>query len=161
MAKKLEGMLENLMTIQERQLNSDELVKARIAKTEQIVLGLATKFDSQDTRISTLEEDVINLKWNEEITDEQATAIRNKVQQRVSKILDYPNGDSDIYYQTFISNIYAYLRKSHNLGSKITTTKKKHFDTVIRGIDAWAPNIQELKARKDKRDEARRRLKNE
>ncbi len=155
MAKKLEDMIQNLALIQERQLGSDDLVRARMAKTESIVLGLSQEVNDNSTNINRLSSRVDNLEWNSEITDEQATAIISKVKARVSKVLDYPNGDSDIYYRTFIANMYAYLRQSFNLGSKIRTTRKKHYDTVMKGISAWHPDIQELKNKKDKRDKAR------
>lgn len=154
MSRQLEEMIQDLVQIQERQLGADELVRARIAKNESLILGLAQQYEQHDTKITTLEDRMSNYELNEEITDEQSKAIRSRAQARVCQILDYPNGDSDKYYQTFIQNLYAYLRRSHGLGSKINTTKKRHFDTVMRGIEAWHPNVQELKARKDKRDKA-------
>lgn len=152
----LEDMLAKVLNIQERALISDELVKARINKNERLIGALSKDFENIQTDVEKVKLDIENVKYNEEITDEQATAIRRKVQGRVSKVLGYPEGDSEIYYQTFISNIYAYLRNSHNLGSKIATTKKKHFDTVMDGIDAWYPNIEELKRKKDIRDRVRK-----
>lgn len=94
------------------------------------------------------------LENNEEIEDEKVREIQARIKQRVSKVLDYPNGDSARYYQTFISNIYAYLRHSHCLGSRTATTKKKHYDTVLLGIETWYPNIQELKDRRNKNNKS-------
>ena len=155
MAKKLEDMMENLMVIQENQMYSDELVRARIAKNENIILGLAEQFQNHDSEIFNLKDRMDNLELNEEITDEQVREIQMRIKQRVTKILDYPNGDSDKYYQTFISNIYAYLRNNYSLGSRAATTKKKHYDTVMRGIEAWYPDVKELKEKKDKRNAAK------
>lgn len=155
MSRELQNMIQNLALIQKKQLGSDDLIRARMAKTESMILGLSQEVGDNSTNITRLTGRVDDLEWNSEITDEQATAITSKVKARVSKILDYPNGDSDIYYRTFIANMYAYLRQSFNLGSKIRTTRKKHYDTVMKGISAWHPDIEELKNKKDKRDKAR------
>lgn len=152
MGKNLEGMMENLMVIQRSQMSSDELVKARIAKNENLILGMAKQYEDHDVKITSITDRMDNLELNEEITDEQVRTIQEMVKARVSKILDYPNGDSSKYYRTFISNLYSNLRHSYNLGSKVATTRKKHYDTVMKGIEAWHPNIGELKSRKDKRD---------
>src|SRR5699024_7324842 len=137
---------------QKNQMSSDELVKARIAKTEGIVLGLANQYQEHDREIIDIKDRMDNLELNEEITDEQVRIIQARIKQRVSKVLNYPSGNSSKYYRIFIANIYSTLRNNHSLGSKTATTKKKHFDTVIRGIDAWHPDIQALKDRKDKLD---------
>lgn len=155
MARKLEDMMENLMVMQENQLSSDELIRARMVKSERIITTLSHKYDEHDIELNEVKHRMDNLELNEEITDEQVREIQARVKQRVTKVLNYPNGDSDKYYQTFISNIYAYLRNNYSLGSRTATTKKKHYDTVMRGIEAWHPNIQELKDRRDKRDLAK------
>lgn len=152
MATNLENMMENLMVVQKRSMESDELVKARIAKNESLVLGLAKQYESHDLAITLIKDRMDNLELNEEITDEQVRTIQSSIKARVSKVLDYPNGDSARYYRTFMSNIYAHLRHSCQLGSKTATTKKKHYDTVMRGIEAWHPDVQALKDRKDKKD---------
>ena len=152
MSKNLKEMIGELAVIQKNQMSSDELVKARLASNENIIKGLVVQYENHDNQISTIKDRMDNLELNEEITDEQVRTIQARIKERVSRVLDYPNGDSEKYYQTFISNIYASLRHSYSLGSRTATTKKKHYDTVMRGIEAWHPNIQELKARKDKRD---------
>ena len=83
---------------------------------------------SENTRLKNnwgLKIEWTTLKLNEEITDEQVREIQSRIKSRVTKILNYPNGDSDRYYQTFISNIYGYLRNNYSLGSRTATTKKK------------------------------------
>lgn len=154
MSKNLKEMIGELAVIQKNQMSSDELVKARLASNENIIKGLVIQYENHDTQISAIKDRMDNLELNEEITDEQVRTIQARIKERVSKVLNYPNGDSEKYYQTFISNIYANLRHSYSLGSRTATTKKKHYDTVMRGIEAWHPNIQELKARKDKRDKS-------
>lgn len=155
MVRKLEDMMENLMTIQERQLSSDELVKARIAKNENLILGLAKQYENHDLQIISLKDRMDDLELNEEITDEQVRTIQSRIKARVSKVLDYPNGDSSRYYRIFIADIYSFLRNNYSLGSKTATTRKKHYDTAMKGIEAWHPNIQELKDKKDKLDESK------
>lgn len=152
MATNLETMMGDLMIIQKNQMGSDELVKARITKTENIVTGLVRQYQNQGTEVVELKDRMNNLELNEEITDEQVRTIQSRVKARVSRVLGYPNGDSVRYYPIFIANIYACLRHSHSLGSRTATTRKKHFDTVMKGIEAWHPNVQELKERKDKLD---------
>lgn len=154
MSKNLKEMIGELAVIQKNQMSSDELIKARIAKSEGVINSLASVYENHDIQISNIENRMDNLELNEEITDEQVRTIQARIKKRVSNVLDYPNGESEKYYQTFISNIYANLRHSYSLGSRTATTKKKHYDTVMRGIEAWHPNIQELKARKDKRDKS-------
>lgn len=155
MAQNLEGMMENLMVLQERQLNSDELAKARIESNGRLIKQLAKEYENHDTEIVNIKDRMDNLELNEEITDEQVRTIQSRVKRRVSEVLNYPHGDSNKYYKTFIGNLYACLRHSYSMGSRTATTKKKHFDTVMRGIEAWHPDIQKLKDRKDKRDRAK------
>lgn len=155
MNENLQDMIKDLAVMQKNQMSSDELVKARIAKNEMMIVGLAKQYENHDTVILNIKDRMDNLELNEEITDEQVREIQTRIKGRVTKILNYPNGDSDRYYQTFISNIYGYLRNNYSLGSRTTTTKKKHYDTVMKGIEAWHPDVQELKNRKDKRDEVK------
>lgn len=152
MARKLEDMMQDLMVIQKNQMSSDELIRARMTKTETIVLGLAGEFGDLKTNVFNITDRVDNLEFNSEITDEQVNVIQGRVKARVSKVLDYPNGDSSKYYRIFIADIYSFLRNNHSLGSKTATTRKKHYDTVMKGIEAWHPDIQALKDRKDKLD---------
>lgn len=152
MAVHLEDMLQELMVIQKNQMGSDELFKARIAQTESVVVGLVKQYDNQDGKIISLTDRMDNLELNEEITDEQVRTIQSSIKSRVSKVLGYPSTEAKKYYRTFSSNLYAHLRHSHNMGSKTATTRKKHYDTVMKGIEAWHPNVQELKDRKDRLD---------
>lgn len=50
MAARLEDMLEGVLKIQERQLSSDELVRARLVKSENLVMQLASQFENHDTK---------------------------------------------------------------------------------------------------------------
>ena len=152
MARKLEDMMQDLMVIQKNQMGADELIRARISKTESIVLGLAQQFESQGTEIVEIKDRMDNLELNEEITDEQVRTIQGRIKKRVSEVLDYPNGDSPRYYRTFIADIYSNLRNNYQLGSRTATTRKKHYDTVMKGIEAWRPDVQALKDKKDKVD---------
>lgn len=152
MAKNLEEMMQNLMVIQKNQMGADDLVRARLGKTENIVLGLAKQYENHEGKIISIADRMDNLELNEEITDEQVRTIQSAIKSRVSKILNYPNSDSRKYYRTFISNIYSHLRHACNLGSRTATTRKKHYDTVMKGIEAWHPNVQDLKDRKDRLD---------
>lgn len=152
MARKLEDMMQDLMVIQKNQMGADELIRARISKTESIVLGLAQQFEDQGTKLVNIEDRMDNLELNEEITDEQVRTIQSRIKKRVSEILDYPNGNSPKYYRTFIADIYSNLRNNYQLGSRTATTRKKHYDTVMKGIEAWRPDIQALKDKKDKVD---------
>lgn len=154
MARKLEDMMENLMVIQKNQMSSDELVKARIAKNEDLILGLVKQYDRHDSRLSTVEDEIQDLKLNEEITHEQNREFKEKAHSRVHKIIDYNKEPQ--YFQIFIRDLYRYLRQNHQLGNPIATTRKKHYDTVMKGIEAWHPDVQALKDRKDKLDESRR-----
>jgi len=153
MARKLEDMMQDLMVIQKNQMGADELIRVRMARTESIVLGLAQQFEDQGTEIVSIKDRMDNLELNEEITDEQVRTIQSRVKKRVSEVLDYPNGDSPKYYQIFIKNLYTVLKAKHSMGSKTATTRKKHYDTVMKGIEAWHPDMQALKDRKDKLDE--------
>lgn len=150
MAERLENMMEDLMVIQKNQMTADELVKARLVKNENLILGLAKKYEGQDIRLVNVEDEIENLKLNEEITHEQNREIKQFAHSRVNKMLNYPAEAK--YFQTFIMNLYGYLRRNSQLGNPIAITRKKHYDTVMKGIESWRPNIQELKDRKDKRD---------
>lgn len=152
MERNLAKMMEELMVIQGNQMSSDELVKARLSNNENIILGLVKQFENQNTEVFSLKDRMDNLEWNEEITDEQVRTIQAAIKSRICKLLNYPNNGAKKYYRTFSSNLYAHLRHNCNMGSKTATTRKKHYDTVMKGIEAWHPNVQELKDRKDRLD---------
>ena len=153
MNENLQEMIKDLVVIQKNQMGSDELVKARIAKNEDLILGLVKQYDRQDSRLSVVEDEIQDLKLNEEITHEQNREFKEKAHSRVHKVIDYNKEPQ--YFQIFIMDLYRYLRQNHQLGNPIAITRKKHYDTVMKGIEAWHPDVQELKDRKDKRDEAK------
>ena len=153
MARRLEDMMENLMVVQQNQMSSDELIRARISKNENIIMSLAKQFEGQDIRITTIEDRIENIELNEEITHEQNREIKLKANRRVSEMLDLPRETK--YYQIFIMNLYGYLRRNYQLGSPIAITRKKHYDTVMKGIETWSPDTQILKDKKDNIDKFR------
>lgn len=148
---KIENALEKVLQIQENSLTTNELIKAKIVQHDNKINSLSLQFGNIEDDMEMMRGDIADLKLNEEITHEQNREIKQFAHARVNKMLNYPAEAK--YFQTFIMNLYGYLRRNSQLGNPIAITRKKHYDTIMKGIEAWHPNIQELKDRKDKRDE--------
>jgi hypothetical protein len=101
------------------------------------------------------------MKLSYEITDTQKDIILDNAKRRVMEILSYDEDNVARYFRTFISSLYTDMRKYKGLGSKVATTKKRNYDNVIEGIDAWVPEcgINNLKIKVDSRASANKRAK--
>lgn len=108
------------------------------------------KFIESDNKFNNVLERLDNLELNEEITSEQSKYIKNRAKARVMKFLDYERESK--YYRVFIRDLYKYLGDTCMLGSPIEVTRKRNYDNVVKGIDAWVPDVERLKTRKDNLD---------
>lgn len=104
---------------------------------------LQYQFSKTSQRIKDIEQDVIQLKFNEEITDSQAGIITSMVKQLAKDTTGYPSP----MYRYVIRDIYKHLTERCGMGNKVRTTKKGQFETVIEGIRNYKPNIKKLQER--------------
>ena len=118
-----------------------------------IIKGLLKSADETSLRVDEIDKKVIELELNYEITDEQYGFMLAKIKSRVRGFCD----PTDIYYQTYIVDCHGFLKKNYNEGSKAKCTKKRNYDRVMQGVEAWVPDHEALKTKKDKRDIEKRK----
>ena len=100
-------------------------------------------------RLKDIEADVVQLKFNEEITDSQAGIITSMVKQLAKDTTGYPSP----MYRYVIHDIYKHLTERCGMGNKVRTTKKGQFETVLEGIRNYKPNTKKLRERLGMDDE--------
>ena len=142
------NQLNELAEIAKTNLLHSQSIERRLGLTEMSLTQLMKDVGGHDTRLNEIETKVENLELNYEITDEQSKFITSRARERVIELIGYPS----VYFRIFIGNCYSFLRANYHLGSTIGTTKKRNYDYVMDGIAAWHPDIDALKARKDKAD---------
>lgn len=166
----LKNMVKDLVTTQLNRQRSDEILQANIAQsnellrakiqlTDNAVGGLSKQYVELSDDVSNIKNRMYNYEQNEEITDEQALNLLNKLHYRVCEILNFNGELIDKYFRVYIKDLYKTLKHSYNMGSKYRTTKKKHYDTVMRGIEAWFPDEEKLKERVNNRLERKCKIK--
>ncbi|AEB77407.1 ORF6C domain-containing protein [Clostridium botulinum] len=149
--QELQQMMGNLLMVSQNSMETTEVMKAELVSTKNTVRGLATQYNKITGEITNIQDRMDNLELNEEITDEQRNMINQKCRTRVNEVLDYNQDLIDKYYRTYISNLYSILKRNYGMGAKIATTKKRNYDTVMRGIQAWFPKHEKLRQRADRR----------
>lgn len=110
---------------------------------------LQHQFSKTSQKLKDIEEDVYQLKFNEEITDSQAGIITSMVKQLAKDTTGYPSP----MYRYVIRDIYKHLTERCGMGNKVRTTKKGQFETVLEGIRNYKPNTKKLRERLGMDDE--------
>jgi len=105
--------------------------------------NLSKHIEKTDKEIKEIQEDINQLKFNEEITDSQAGVITSMVKQLAKDTTGYPN----VLYRYAVHDIYKHLTERWGMGNKVRTTKKGNYETVIEGIRSYKPDINKLKER--------------
>jgi hypothetical protein len=154
-----EIMLKELIGITRSNAESTAVTLQDLNHLKNIVKGMNSKTNENSSNIATLQDDMENLKQNEEITEDQAIMIVVLARKRIAAILGYPSEDSEIYFMTFIQALYGDMRRSHGMGGAYRRTKKKNYQNVIDGIEAWYPrDKQALKDKVDRRLEIKNKI---
>lgn len=118
---------------------------------------MASAVNSLTDDVSTIKDDIFQLKMNEEITTTQQETIIELARKRVLEII----GDDPIevkkYFKIFIQRLYKDTRQNAGLGSKIARTKKCDYQRCIDYIEAWIPSCgcAELRVKADANAKAR------
>ena len=157
----MQQMLGHTISVVGKNAESIAVMSEKLTRIENLYGGLSKKIDSTGQEVYALQDEVTNLKLNEEVTDEQASTLRNLVHKRASEVLNHDQAEKAKYYQGFIQQCYADMKSKHNMGGKLRTTKKGNYQNVINHIEAWTPSIgmQALKDRIDVRAELKRKAK--
>ena len=111
----------------------------------QVVQGFVSKIGTHDEEIKEIKTYIEQIKFNEEISDEQASYISEQIRIIAKDTVGYPSQ----LYRLAISDIYAQLRKNWLLGGKLRRTKKGNFDSVVEGLKTYKPDIKKLQERFD------------
>lgn len=130
------------MTFEELAIISKEnaLATQGMLKSLGIVLE---RVDKHNTEIKEIKDDVVQLKFNEEITDSQVSVITTAVKSLATEAVGYPSH----LYRLAIHDIYSHLKGHWRMGAKVRTTTKGNYDSVMQGIDLYEPNVEKLEER--------------
>lgn len=97
---------------------------------------VTTTIDSMRGDMNIIKCDIEQLKYNEEITTDQAKNITEMAKHRVISLLgEYEK----TYFRRFIGRLYTEAKKDGGLGNTINRTHKGDYPRVINYIDAWCP----------------------
>ena len=118
---------------------------------------VASAVNSLTDDVSTIKDDIFQLKMNEEITTTQQEAIVELARKRVLEIIGDDPLEVKKYFKIFIQRLYKDTRQNAGLGSKIARTKKCDYQRCIDYIEAWIPSCgcAELRAKADANAKAR------
>ena len=133
------------------------VVLAKLQAQESLLNGLSSTVNNMDTKMSNLENDITQLKMNEEITTTQQETIIVAAKRRVLEIIGNDPLEIKKYMKIFIQKLYADTRNEAGLGSKIARTKKCDYQRCIDYIEAWIPSCgcATLRAKADANAKAR------
>ena len=140
-------------------IGSNALTTNQLSKQMGVVI---TNIDELRSDMNGVKNDIEELKYNTEVTSEQAKKINSLARKRVFEILGEDGCEIAKYYRTFIMRCYHDCRNEAGLGHCISATKKGDYQRVLNYIDAWIPKsgIAHLKNEIDERAKYRREAKN-
>lgn len=101
---------------------------------------VASAVNSLTDDVSTIKDDIFQLKMNEEITTTQQETIIELARKRVIEIIGDDPLEVKKYFKIFIQRLYKETRQNAGLGSKIARTKKCDYQRCIDYIEAWIPS---------------------
>jgi hypothetical protein len=119
----------------------------RLESAENIIGGLSKRINIMDDTMINYSDRLDNLEYSTELTTSQVSVFVEKSRVRVYDFLNKDTEDEK-YYRIFILDLYKFLKR-YGKASKIERTEKRFYDSIIRGISEWIPDIEKLKARKD------------
>ena len=111
-----------------------------------VVGGVLTQMNGMNDTIIGYGDRLDNLEYSSELTTTQVSIFVEKSRARVYDFLNKDTEDEK-YYRIFILDLYRFLKR-YGKASKIERTEKRFYESIIRGIDEWIPDIEKLKARK-------------
>lgn len=139
-------------------IGSNALTTNQLSKQMGIVI---TNIDELRADMNGMKNDIEDLKYNAEITSEQAKRINLLARKRVYEILGEDEYERTKYYRTFIMRCYHDCRVEAGLGHCISATKKGDYQRAVNYIEGWLPKngITRLKNEIDERADLKRKLK--
>lgn len=120
--------------------------------------GLAENVSEIKSNVTTLSDDIEQLKINEEVTTTQQEMLIETARKRICEILGDDPLEREKYFRIFIQRLYKDTRKSAGLGSKVARTKKGDYQRCIDYMEAWLPSCgcSELRNKADEYANARK-----
>lgn len=92
---------------------------------------VASAVNSLTDDVSTIKDDIFQLKMNEEITTTQQETIIELARKRVLEIIGDDSLEVKKYFKIFIQRLYKDTRQNAGLGSKIARTKNATIKDVL------------------------------
>lgn len=134
------------------------IVLKKLQVQERLLGGLSDTVESINLTIGKLDNDIEQLKMNEEITTTQQETINELARKRVLEIIGNDPLEVQKYLRIFIQRLYKETRQNAGLGSKVARTKKCDYQRCIDYIESWIPSCgcAALRAKAD--DNAKARL---
>lgn len=160
MAKTYEEIMELVgKTVEISYENSQSMkdIITRINSQGQLLGDLAGNVNDIKDNVTSLGNDIDQLKLNEEVTTTQQEILTETAQKRVCEILGNDPLEREKYFRIFIKRLYKDTRQNAGLGSKVARTKKGDYQRCIDFMEAWIPNCgcAELRSKADAYAKAR------
>ena len=136
---------------------STAVILTRLEAQDRLLGGLANTVSNISGDVVRIEDEIMQLKQNEEITTEQSTTLRLCAEKRICEILGPDPLDRKKYYKIFAQKLYNDTRKIAGMGSKIDRTRKGNYQRCVDYIESWIPSCgcAELRTRADANAKAR------
>ena len=162
MKKTYEDVMELVGKVAEVSAENTQSTAIILAKLEQqgtLLTGLSKTVATVKDDVTTLSNDMEQLKLNEEVTTTQQETILEVAKKRICEIIGDDELEQKKYFKIFIQNLYKDTRENAGLGSKISRTRKGDFQRCIDYIEAWIPSCgcAKLRAKADRNAEVRRK----
>lgn len=160
MAKTYEEIMELVgKTAEIATANTDatSAILMQLNQQSKLLGGLSNMVNGITKTIDTMNYDIDQIKFNEEVTTTQQEILTETAQKRVCEILGDDLSEREKYFRIFIRRLYKDTRQNAGLGSKIARTRKGDYQRCIDYMEAWIPSCgcSELRLRADNYAKAR------
>lgn len=118
--------------------------------------------DGMRNDISTMKDDIYQIKYNGEITNSQAKTLAKAVKRRVYEILGNNHYEIIKYAKSFMARCWKEAKDFGGVAEVYKETQKGDFQRAINYIEAWIPigGCAKLKAEIDEKANARKEARN-
>lgn len=139
------------------------MLSSMISNVSKQVCDVSNTVVQMGDSIGNINQEIEQLKLNEEITTTQHEEITRLTRKRIYELLGDDQYDQQKYYKLFSTRLYKDARRDAHLGATIARTHKRYYAEVTNYIANWSPaiGIVELKRYADGVAERRKKAKEE
>ena len=157
------NLIGNTAQLQNSMANQMVELQGKMSVVETETGKVVKSINVLNDQMSKFNDEINDLKLNEEVTTEQATMMLNCTKRRVGEILGDDPIERSKYFRGFSIRLWSDLRKKGKIATQYCKTKKRDYQGAIDAIEAWLPEggIAHLKQKLDESAAARKKTKDE